>query len=135
MPGKWVAINEQALGFQGALGMKLRISYKREGDGFQCNAVCNAGYTYSFYFRHRPPPNVGEQYKDLELSPTARRVVWLASRSPNRWTRIYMDNLFNSKKLDEALYRTEALAHGVARTNGRSIPPSIVVPGHGDLDI
>jgi hypothetical protein len=126
VPGKWVAIDEQTLGFQGASGMKLRISYKREGDGFQCDAVCDAGYTYSFYFRHGPPPNVGEQFKDLELSPTARRVVWLASRLPNRWTRIYMDNLFNSRKLYEALYRTEALAHGVARTNGRGIPPSII---------
>jgi hypothetical protein len=37
-----------------------------------------------------------------------------------------MDNLFNSKKLYEALYRTEALAHGVARTNGRGTPPSII---------
>jgi len=70
--------------------------------------------------------SVGEQYKDLELSPTARRVVWLASRLSNRWTRIYMDNLFNLKKLYEALYRMEALAHGVALTNGRCIPPSII---------
>jgi hypothetical protein len=31
VPGKWVAINGQMLGFQGASGMKLRISYKREG--------------------------------------------------------------------------------------------------------
>ena len=71
VPGKWVAIDEQTIGFQGASGMKLRISYKREGDGFQCDAVCDGGYTYSFYFRHGPPPNVGEQYKHLELSPTA----------------------------------------------------------------
>ncbi len=70
VPEKWVAIDEQTLGFQGALRMKLRISYKRKGDGFQCNAVCNGGYTYSFYFCHGPPPNVGEQYKHLELSPT-----------------------------------------------------------------
>ena len=37
-----------------------------------------------------------------------------------------MGNLFNSKKLYEALYRTEALAHGVARTNGQGIPPLII---------
>jgi hypothetical protein len=37
-----------------------------------------------------------------------------------------MDNLFNSQKLFTALYRTQALAHGVARTNGRGIPPSII---------
>ncbi len=76
VPGKCgAAIDEQTLGFQGASGMKLRISYKREWDGFQCGAICDAGYTYLIYFRHGPPPNVGEQYKDLELSPTDRRVV------------------------------------------------------------
>ena len=37
-----------------------------------------------------------------------------------------MDNLFNSQKLFTALYRTHALAHGVARTNGRGIPHSII---------
>jgi hypothetical protein len=126
VPGKWVAIDEQTIGFQGASGMKLRISYKREGGGFQRDAVCDGGYTYSFYFRHGPPPNVGEQYKHLELSPTARQVVWLASWLPNRWTRIFMDNLFNSEKLFTALHIAESLAHGVARTSGRGVPPSII---------
>ncbi len=73
VPGKFVAIgDEQTIGFQGASGMKLRISYKREGDGFQCNAVCDAGYTYLFYLQHGPPPNVGDQFKHLELSPTVK---------------------------------------------------------------
>ena len=56
IPGKWLSINEQTLGFQGRSGLKLRISYKKEGDGFQCDAVCNDGYTFSFYFRHGDPP-------------------------------------------------------------------------------
>jgi hypothetical protein len=126
VPGKWVAINEQTLGFQGASGMKLCISYKREGDGFQCDAICDGGYTNSFYFCHGPPPNVGEQYKHFELSPTARQVVWLASRLPNQWTRIYRDNLFNLQKLFTALHIAEALAHGVACTNRRRVPPLII---------
>jgi hypothetical protein len=46
--------------------------------------------------------------------PTAKRVVWLALLLPNEWTRIYMDNLLNSKKLFAALYQAKALAHGVA---------------------
>ena len=50
--GRWVAIDEQTIGFKGKHGMKLRISYKREGDGFQCDALCDNGYTFSFYFRH-----------------------------------------------------------------------------------
>ena len=37
-----------------------------------------------------------------------------------------MDNLFNSQKLFTALYLAQQLAHGVARTNGRGIPPSII---------
>ena len=70
VPGKWVAINKQTLGFQfqGALGMKLRISYKREGDGFQCNTVCDGGYTYSFYFCHGPPSNVLIFHQQLDES-------------------------------------------------------------------
>ena len=124
IPGKWVAIDEQTIGFQGALLMKLQISYKQEGDGFQCDALCDSGYTYSFWFRHGAPPDLGPEFKHLELSPTAWRVVWLASRLPNEWTRIYMDNLFNSVKLFQALYQAKALAHGVARTSGRGVPPS-----------
>jgi hypothetical protein len=69
---------------------------------------------------------LGPEFKDLELSPTARRVVWLAQRLPNKWTSIFMDNLFNSVKLYSALYRANALAHGVARTNGRGVPAAII---------
>ena len=106
--------------------MKLRISYKQEGDGFQCDAVCDCGYTYSFWFCHGLPLTLGPEFKDLELLPTACQVVWLAQRLPNKWTRIYMDNLFNSVKLYSALYRAEVLAHGVARTNGHGVPTEII---------
>ena len=135
IPGKFVAIDEQTIGFQGASGMKLRISYKREGDGFQCDAICDRGYTYSFWFRHGPPPTLGPEFKDLELSPTACRVIWLAQRLPNMWTRIYMDNLFNSVKLFEGLYRAKALAHGVARTNGRGVPSTIIQKEEKNKDL
>ena len=37
-----------------------------------------------------------------------------------------MDNLFNSHKLFGTLYQAEALAHGVARTNGRGLPSSAI---------
>ncbi len=118
VPGIFVAIDEQTIGFQGQSGMKLRISYKQEGDGFRCDAVCNSGYTFLFYFRHGPSPDLNNKYKHLDLSPTAHRVVWLAEQLPNKWTRIFMDNLFNSKKMFSALHIAESLAHGVARTNG-----------------
>jgi hypothetical protein len=117
IPGKCVCIYEQTLGFQGRSGIKLRISYKKEGDGFQCNALCDDGYTFSFYFRHWDPPTlpVPAEFKDSDLSPTAQRVVWLALCLPNVWSCIYMDNLFNSRKLFTA----------AVRTTGRGLPPSV----------
>ncbi len=75
--------------------MKLRISYKCEGNGFQCNALCDGGYTFSFYFWHGDTPKPRKKYKHLELLDTAKHVVWLAERLPNVWTCVYMDNLFN----------------------------------------
>ena len=99
--------------------MKLQISHKKEGDGFQCDAICNRGYTCAFWFCHGDPPVLPSWLDDLKLPPTARRVVWLAQQLPSYWTRIYMDNLFNSQKLFAALYRVKALAHGVMRTSGR----------------
>ncbi len=126
LPGKFVSVDEQTIGFKGKHGLKLRISYKREGDGFQCDAICDRGYTFSFWFRHGEAPNVG--HSNLDLSPTARRVVWLARQLPNNWSCVFMDNLFNSRKLFTALYAEMTLAHGVSRTNGRGIPEAIIIP-------
>ena len=125
IPGKHVSVDEQTIAFKGRSSMKLRISYKKEGDGFQCDAICDRGYTFAFYFRHGEPPKLPSHLDDLKLPPTARRVVWLAQQLPNHWTRIYMDNLFNSQKLFSALYRVKALAHGVMRMSGRGFPPSV----------
>ena len=125
VPGKNLSADEQTIAFKGNSSLKLRITYKKEGDGFQCDAICDRGYTYAFWFRHGDPPKLPSMYDDLKLSPTATRVVWLALQLPNQWTRIFMDNLFNSRKLYAALYRAKALAHGVVRTSGRGFPPSI----------
>ena len=36
-PGKIISVYEQTRGFQGRNASKLRITYKKEGDGFQCD--------------------------------------------------------------------------------------------------
>jgi hypothetical protein len=48
--GKYISIDEQTIGFKGNHADQLRISYKKEGDGFQCDAICCDGYTYSFFY-------------------------------------------------------------------------------------
>jgi hypothetical protein len=126
VPGIFVAINKQTIGFQGRSRMKLRISYKQEREGFQYDSICNFGYTFSFYFRHGSPLDLDNKYKHLDLLPTACQVVWLVEQLPNKCTRIYMDNLFNSQKLFSALHIAELLAHGVARMIGQGLPLSSI---------
>ncbi len=113
-----MAIDEQMMGFQGALGMKLCISYKQEGDGFQCDAICYHGYTSSFWFCYGPPTDLELEMKDLALSPMAAWVIWLAQCLPNKWTWVYMDNLFTLLKLFTALHREHSLVHGVVWAQG-----------------
>ena len=125
IPGKWVSIDEQTIAFKGQHGLALRITYKREGGGYQCDAVCEDGYTFSFYFRRGDAPELPEM-KELDLSPTARRVIWLMMQLPNKWTRVYMDNLFNSRKLFSAAYRVFALCHGGFRTNGHGVAEAVI---------
>jgi hypothetical protein len=40
-PGEDLASDEQTIGFQGQHAGKLRIIYKDEGHGFQCDALCD----------------------------------------------------------------------------------------------
>jgi len=54
--GEKDSVDEQTIGFRGRHEDKLRITYKKEGDGFQCDALCDDGFTYSFYFRNELPP-------------------------------------------------------------------------------
>jgi hypothetical protein len=51
--GRSVSCDEQTIGFQGRHQDKQRISYKKEGDGFQADCICENGYTYTFYFIQR----------------------------------------------------------------------------------
>ncbi len=84
VPVIFFAIDEQTIGFQGQSGMTLGIFYKQEGDGFQCDAVCDSSYTFSFYFGHVPPPNFNDKFKNLDLSPMDQQVVWLVEWLPNK---------------------------------------------------
>ena len=52
--GQEFSIDEMKIGFQGKHGDKRMITYKRAGDGFQCDALYENGFTYQFYFRNHP---------------------------------------------------------------------------------
>ena len=120
--GKILSIDEQTIGFQGRHAAKLRITYKRIGDGFQADALCEEGYTYAFVFRHDIVPNVGTD----DLSPLHKRCVWLMRQLQNDWSCIYMHNLYNSLKFVKVAYKEKCLVHGVVRTHQRGLPHSVI---------
>ena len=56
MPGRDLSTDEQKMGFKGQHTDKLRITYKKEGGGYQCDCITGDGYTFTFYFRNQPAP-------------------------------------------------------------------------------
>jgi hypothetical protein len=47
--GRNISVDEQTNGFKGNHVDKQQINYKREGDGFLADTLCQSGYTYTFY--------------------------------------------------------------------------------------
>ena len=58
--------DEETIGCKGRHPEILRINYKKEGDGFQCDALGSDGHTYTFFFRNKPAP---QSYLDQDLCP------------------------------------------------------------------
>ena len=56
MPGRDLSTDEKTMEFKGQHSDKLRIIYKKEGDGFQCDCIAEDGYTFTLYFRNQPAP-------------------------------------------------------------------------------
>ena len=50
------SIDEMTMRFKGKHKDKRRITYKAEGDGFQADALCDAGFTYQVFMRNDPAP-------------------------------------------------------------------------------
>jgi hypothetical protein len=103
---------------------KIRITFKRAGDGFMCDALCDDGFTYSIYFRNEPPP---PKYTAMGLSPLHGRVMWLFDQLKDHGHRCRVDNLYMSCRFAKFCYNHEnkILLEGVAR-KGRGIPQIVV---------
>jgi Transposase IS4 len=123
--GENLSVDEQTIGFQGRHQDKLRISYKAEGDGFQCDTICESGFTYAVYFRNEPPPT---KYTSIGHSPLHSRVLWLFDQLSDNHHRVWMDNLYLSAKFVKACYThtRKVLIAGVTRRSGRGLPTSVL---------
>jgi hypothetical protein len=118
--GKNIAVDEQTISMKGHHADKIRITFKRAGDGFMCDALCDDGFTYSIYFRNEPPP---PKYTAMGLSPLHGRVMWLFDQLKDQGHRCRVDNLYMSAKFAKFCYNhdNKILLEGVAR-KARGIP-------------
>ena len=87
------AIDEMTIGFQGMHADKRHTTYKNEGYGFQCDALCQDGFFYKFYFRNEPS---SEEYIMSGLSPLHPRVVSLFDTARDEHHICGMEKFYNS---------------------------------------
>ena len=87
--------DEETLGFKGKHIDKLRITYKAEGDVLQCDAICDDGYTFTFYFRNQPAP---KKYLDDGFSPLHARIMTLFDCFIDEYHQVRFDNLYMAAK-------------------------------------
>ena len=111
--------------FKGHHRDKLRITFKKEGDGFMADALCDDGYCYQIYFRNDPAPT---KYLRMGLSPLLARTMFLFDALRDEYHRCGMDNLYNSAAFCRYAYnhKNRVLVHGVTRRWGRGIPNCVL---------
>jgi len=123
--GRLISIDEQTIGFKGHHAGKMRISYKKEGDGFQCDAICCDGFTYSFFMRNMP---AHKKYLDKGLSPLHARCLFLPDQLKDEHHVCGVDNLYTSARFSCEAFtgKNKVLCHGVARKSGRGVPKCVI---------
>ena len=123
--GRNFSVDKQTQGMQGRHPDKLRITYKKEGDGFQCDALCDDGYTFTFFFCHEPPP---KEYTNRGLSALHARVLKLFDGVEDKHHTCDVDNLYILAKFCKDAYQhpKSILLYGVSRTHGRGLPTFVV---------
>ena len=111
--GSSLSIDEETMGCKGRHPDTLLINYKKEGDGFQCDALGSDGYTYTFFFHNQPSP---QSYLDQDLCPLHARVMALLDQVVRKNHIIGMDNIYISAKCVRFGWRhtDRFMFHGVA---------------------
>ena len=114
---KIIFVNKQTTGFQGRHVAKLRITYKREWDGFQSDALCDSGFTYTFYFCH-------EKFS----SPLHYCVTSLFDGLEDKYHGCGVDNLYMSIKFckDEFNHPNKIKLHRIIRKGGRFLSSTVL---------
>ena len=81
--------------FKGQNSEKLRITYKREGDGFQCDCIADNSYTFTLYFSNQHAP---KKWLEKGYSPLYSLCMDLFDLFMDDYHQVRFDNLYMSAK-------------------------------------
>ena len=70
------------LRFQGMNNNKISMTYKWGGRGFQCDTMCDKGYTFYLYFCHDGLSTTSGH----EFSEISEQVIWNFWHLKSKWT-------------------------------------------------
>ena len=99
--------------------------YKVEGEGFQCDALCQEGFTYQIYMRKDPAQ---KKYLVKGLSPLHSRILALFDNVKDKYHQCAIDNLYNSAAFVvlSVCHKWKVLCHDVTRKGHRGLPKSVI---------
>ena len=85
--GQSISVDEMDIRLQGRHKDNQRVTYQKGGDGFLVDALCNEGYTYSWYFRNQLAPRNWIYYG---LLPLHDQVMNLFEKLPEKQVIIFV---------------------------------------------
>ena len=91
------------------------------------DAVCDDGFTITFYFRNMPAP---QKWISKGFSPTHSRYLFMFEHLKGKNFTCTMDNLFISAKFGQACLTEipqQVMIHGVCRTVDRGLPKCVIM--------
>ena len=124
MLGQNVSVDEITMQYKGTHRDIFRITYKKEGDGFQTDTLFQDGFCYQHYMRNEPAP---PKYLSQGYSSLHSRVLYLFDSLKDKYHQCGMDNLYNLAKFCCAAYlhKKKVLCHGVTRKGDRGVPECV----------
>ena len=123
--GQNISGDEQTIGFQGRHADKLRITYKAEGDGFQCDALADSGFTWILYFCNQPAP---EKWTKKGYPPMNSRILGMFDQLENKFHNCWFDNLYLSARFTKAAWThsNKVRISGPTRKSGCGLPKCVI---------
>lgn len=130
--GRNASIDEQTVGYGGAPPGVTRCGrYKREGNGFQCDALADSdtGYTYSWLWRHDKTPVCHRGF-----APLHQRCLWLQEQLRFKGHCLHQDNLYIGEKYTRATGYRGHMVGGTCRPNRMPAEAKIDI-GKGEKEL